>query len=128
MKRLYNAFLFTLVLTGCSGLNQPTAQVLAAPKRDLTAAERTALTPTLSAGLKDPGAAQFRWIPVTLTERDEITDYCGLVNGKNSYGGPTGFVRFYAQLGKDEKGQFTKATMRSIEQPGREINPWTRAG
>jgi hypothetical protein len=61
-------------------------------------------------------------MPVILTERDGITDYCGLVNGKNSYGGYTGFVRFYAQLQKDDKGQFIKATLRSIEPPNREPN------
>ena len=110
-------------LTGCAGLSQPNAQVQTASKRDLSAAEKTALTPIISAGLKDPTSAQFKWMPVVISERNGATDYCGLVNAKNSYGGYGGFVRFYAQLLKDDKGQFTKATVRAVEQPGREINP-----
>ena len=123
MKRICCAFALTTLLAGCSGLSQPTAQVIAAPKRELTPAEKLSFTPILAAGLKDPSAAQFKWMPVILTERDGITDYCGLVNGKNSYGGYTGFVRFYAQLKKDDKGQFVKVTLREVEPPNRERNP-----
>lgn len=122
MRRVYGIILL-LAVGGCTGLNQPTEQVSAAPKRDLTSSEKLALAPLLAAGLKDPNAAQFKWMPVVLTERDGITDYCGLVNGRNSYGGYSGFVRFYAQLKKDEKAQFTRATLREIEPPGREVNP-----
>ena len=122
MKSIYYLMLIATLLGGCSGLNAPTAEVTAAPRRELTAAEKVALAPILAAGLKDPSAAQFKWMPIVLSERDSITDYCGLVNGKNSYGGYTGFVRFYAQLSKDPKGQFTIATVRAVEEPGREIN------
>lgn len=111
-----------MLLTSCAGINQPTEQVTAAQKRDLTATEKLTVAPAIAAGLKDPSAAQFKWMPVVLTERDGITDYCGLVNGKNSYGGYTGFVRFYAQLSKDEKGQFVKASLRAVEPPNREPN------
>ena len=41
-----------------------------------------------------------------------------------SYGGYTGFGRFYGQLIKDEKGQFIKATLRAVEPPNREPNPF----
>jgi hypothetical protein len=123
MRGFCVAFALAAAVAGCSGVNQPTEQVSAAPKRDLTPSEKLALAPTLAAGLKDPSAAQLKWMPVVLTERDGVTDYCGLVNGKNSYGGYTGFVRFYAQLKKDDKGQFNRATLREVEQPGREINP-----
>jgi PBP1b-binding outer membrane lipoprotein LpoB len=122
MKRICCPFALTMLLAGCSGLSQPTAQVSAAPKRELTPAEKLSFTPVLAAGLKDPSAAQFKWMPVVLTERDGITDYCGLVNGKNSYGGYTGFVRFYAQLQKDAKGQFITANLRALEPPNREPN------
>jgi hypothetical protein len=122
MKRFSCAFTLATLLAGCSGLSQPTAQVMAAPSRELTPTEKLSFVPVLAAGLKDPSAAQFKWMPVVLTERDGITDYCGLVNGKNSYGGYTGFVRFCAQLQKDDKGQFVKATLRSIESPNREPN------
>lgn len=123
MKQCYCVFALAVTLAGCSGLNQPPPKVVAAPKRDLTSAEKLSFAPVLAEGLKDPAAAQFKWMPVVLTERDGITDYCGLVNGKNSYGGYTGFVRFYAQLKKDDKGQFIKATLREIEPANREPNP-----
>ena len=74
-------------------LLQPVA-VIASPKRELTAAEKLFFAPFLSAGLKDSSAAQFKWLPVILTERDGITDYCGLVNGKNNYGGYTALSAF----------------------------------
>jgi hypothetical protein len=122
MKWICCAIALTTPLAGCSGLNQPTAQVIAAPRRELTPVEKLALIPIFAAGLKDPSAAQFKWMPVVQTERDGVTDYCGLVNGKNSYGGYAGFVRFYAQLQKDEKAQFVKATLRSVEPPNREPN------
>jgi len=122
MKRICCAFALTTVLAGCSGLNQPTTTVKSAPKREFTAAEKLSFAPVLSSGLKDPSAAQFKWMPVILTERDGVTDYCGLVNGKNSYGGYTGYVRFYAHLTKNEKGQFIKAELRAVEPPNRETN------
>ena len=122
MKRICCAVVLTTLLAACSGLNQPTATVTSASKRELTTAEKLSIAPVLSSGLKDPSADQFKWMPVILTERDGITDYCGLVNGKNSYGGYAGFVRFYAHLTKNEKGQFVKAELRAIEPPNRETN------
>lgn len=123
MPRSWTVAAMAVTLAGCTGLNQVNEQVLSAPRRDLTQLEKQSLTPILAAGLKDPAAAQFKWMPVVLTEREGITDYCALVNGKNSYGGYTGFVRLYAQLIKDDKGQFTRAVLREVEQPGRQINP-----
>jgi hypothetical protein len=114
--------LVALGLSACAGANQH-RETAAAPKRELTAPERTALSRVLAESLKDPDAAKFKWMPVVLAERDGVSDYCGLVNGKNSYGGYTGYVHFYAQLQKDDKGQFTRATMRAVEEPNREANP-----
>jgi len=93
--------------------------------RELTPEEKTALAGIISQSLKDPQAAQFKWMPVVLRERPGIgiTDYCGLVNGKNSYGAYTGFVRFYGQLAKDKAGNFTFIEVRAMEEPDREINP-----
>lgn len=69
--------------------------------RELTPEEKRALAPIIADTLKDPEAARFKWMPVVRRERDGITDYCGLLNGKNSYGGYTGYTRFYGQLTKD---------------------------
>ena len=73
--------------------------------------------------MKDPDAAKFLWMPVALVEENGDTRYCGLVNGKNSYGGFTGYTRFYAHLRKNEQGQLTSAELRAMEEPNREKNP-----
>jgi hypothetical protein len=112
MKLADGAFLAALLLGGC-GTAGPTLETLsAAEKRELTPVEKASLTISLAQTLKDTGSAQFRWMPVTLLQREGITDYCGLVNGRNSYGGYTGYQKFYAQLFKNEKGQFTRGLIR----------------
>ncbi len=94
-----------------------------APTRRLGQDEQAALTKVFAPSFKDPDAARFKWMPVILAERGGITDYCGLVNGKNSYGGYIGYGRFYAQLRKDANGKFASGELRSVENPNREINP-----
>ncbi len=113
--RFRNAFLLAATLMcGCASTSQPTEQVSSASKRELTPIEKASLTGALSQTLKDPGAAQFKWMPIVLLERDGITDYCGLVNSKNSYGGYEGFQKFYAHLNKNDKGEFTRGLIRTI--------------
>jgi hypothetical protein len=103
-----------IAVSGCH--DQPTAEPLAAPsKRDLTETEKTALAGVISQRFKDPGSAQFKWMPVVLTKRDGTTDYCGLVNSKNSHGEYASFTRFYAQLTEDANGQFTTGIIKLIE-------------
>jgi hypothetical protein len=104
-----------LLLGGCA--SEPALDASKYPSRALTAAEKKSLTGILSKGLKEPRAAQFKWMPVILTEREGITDYCGLVNRIKDNGGYSGFVRFYAQLFKDSNGQFSNAVMRAVEEP-----------
>jgi len=90
--------------------------------RELTAEEIGSLSVIIAEGLKDPDSAHIKWMPVVLRERDGITDYCGLINGKNSFGGYTGYTRFYGQLIKDNAGRFTRIVVRAIEEPNREFN------
>jgi hypothetical protein len=117
--RVYLAIAGLLLLVGCAGVQTPAVDT---PRRELTSIEKAGISASVAATLKDPGSAQFKWVPVILTEREGISDYCGLVNSRNSYGGYGGFVRYYAQLIKDGKGQFTRAAVRDVEVPGREIN------
>ena len=63
------------------------------------------------------------WMLVALIEENGDTRYCGLINSRNSYGGFTGYTRFYAHLRKDEKGQLTSAELRAMEEPNRQANP-----
>jgi len=122
VQKIILAVLVGSVAAGCAAINEPSQEIATANKRELTAIEKQGLARSLSMTLKDPNAAQFKWMPVVLVDRDGITDYCGLVNGKNGFGGFTGFVRFYAQLKKDEKGRYTAGALKAVEQPGRETN------
>jgi hypothetical protein len=47
--------------------------------------------------MKDPGSAKFRNTKVIIDE-DGSDALCGDINAKNSYGGYTGFISFYAPL------------------------------
>jgi hypothetical protein len=108
------AVLIALALAGCV-TSGPSADLLkSAERRELTLTEKASLTLSLSQTLKDPGSAQFKWLPVVVLMRDGITDYCGFVNGRNSYGGYTGFQKFYAQLIKNPKGDFSSGVIRLI--------------
>lgn len=51
--------------------------------------------------LKDPASAQFRDIKLAV-RNEKLELWCGGINGKNSYGGYTGFKNFYAKA--DIKG------------------------
>src|SRR5262249_21967184 len=50
--------------------------------RPLSSTERTALAKALSATVPNPGAAQFKWLPVATNGTGPI-GYCGLINVKN---------------------------------------------
>jgi hypothetical protein len=103
-----------VLLCGCSKAGPPSELLSAAERRELTPIEKASLTGALAQTLKDPNAAQFKWVPVIMLEREGIFDYCGYVNGRNSYGGYVGFQKFYAQISKNDKGQFTRGLIRTI--------------
>jgi hypothetical protein len=61
--------------------------------RPLTDIEKRIIISTYGASLKDPASAQYRWAPLFTDQPvkgDELA-YCFQINGKNSYGGYTGF-------------------------------------
>ncbi len=100
-----------LALAGCtsySGVDLPTGEQRANfHYRPLSPAERESLRRSVSMTLKDPDAAQFKWIPVIADgPSGKPIGYCGLVNGKNSYGGYVGYTRFYAALKPNANGQY----------------------
>jgi hypothetical protein len=61
---------------------------------DLSNAEKSVIAKVIAGKLKDPDSAKFRWGPAHRVSGGVIS-YCGMVNGKNSYGGYVGFVPFY---------------------------------
>lgn len=69
--------------------------------RELATSEKQLIMDAMTKDFKDPEAAQFKWLPITDQDKNGSVAsnvYCGLVNGKNSYGGYTGFVPFAAFL------------------------------
>lgn len=63
----------------------------------LSAKDLQIIQSTVSYPLKDPGSAQFRGIQA-VTKQDGTIFVCGEVNGKNSFGGYTGFEPFTGML------------------------------
>ena len=59
--------------------------------------------------MKDPDAAKFLWVPVV--EANGSAAYCGFVNGKNSYGGYTGYHPFMVRVAPDAKQPVTGASV-----------------
>jgi hypothetical protein len=106
---------FAISLSAC-GTPGPSLETLnSVERRELSQSEKAALASVFAQTLKDPGSAQFKWLPVIMLERDGATyDYCGLVNGRNSFGGYAGFQKFYAQIRKNDKGAFTRGLVRTI--------------
>jgi hypothetical protein len=82
--------------------------------RPLTPTEKAALAKTLSQTLKDPNAAQFKWLPVAASGSGPI-GYCGLVNVKNSSSGYVGFRRFFATISKGPKGEYINGRIEHLE-------------
>jgi len=102
-------------LVGCasSGPQDSIRQDEVLQTRQLSVAEKDRFRKSLAQTLKDyPEAALFKWMPLVIRERDGVTDYCGLLNGRNSSGAYTGFAPFYAQLIKNTKGDFDRAVLK----------------
>src|SRR5262249_6683094 len=113
MSRLLAAVACTLMLTSCTSTAMQElykAQVPTAA-RPLTDAEKVALKKALSKDMKDPDATKFKWMPLAYDSASETADYCGLVNGKNSYGGYVGFHLFRATLIRNAKGEYDSGTI-----------------
>jgi hypothetical protein len=83
--------------------------------RPLSPTEKVALAKKLSQTLKDPAAAQFKWLPVA-PNGSGLIGYCGLVNVKGgSGGGYIGFRRFFAMISKGPKGDYNEGRIEHIE-------------
>ncbi|HGM4726486.1 TPA: hypothetical protein ACKPZ3_003097 [Serratia marcescens] len=67
----------------------------------------------ISADLKDPDSAKFRYLRVAKTQENEdgtvLVLVCGQVNAKNGFGAYAGFHSFMIDMSMKEKGYFSKA-------------------
>lgn len=79
-------------LTGCV----TTVDLSDATSRDLNTSEKSVISRAVSNSLKDPDSAKFKWLPL-VTARASAA-YCGLVNGKNSYGGYAGYNHYVVRV------------------------------
>lgn len=69
--------------------------------RAIDAGETKLIQSAVREGLIDPTSPLFKLGPqITASKR-----YCGLVNGKNRFGGFTGFTSFSVQVSRDDHGR-----------------------
>lgn len=110
---------------GCAGCMQtvaatatymttPDKPMLAAVElRDFTPTEKAILAKFMAAGLKDPGSAQFRWVPFPKGFKDGEITYCAQVNARNGYGGYNGYEPFIGSVSM-KNGQIVSAGIGAI--------------
>jgi hypothetical protein len=106
--RALSAATVCVLLASCAGRQAPPSPTERPGllTRELSENEKKALAHSLSRTLKDPGSAQFQWDPVRYLPGTQTTEYCSLVNAKNSFGGYVGYETFHAVLLADAKGQY----------------------
>lgn len=86
-----------------------------ASARELDAVEKKLIMDEVTKDFKDGPAARFRWMPVTELRDSQV--YCGMVNGKNSYGAFIGFVPFSVFL-VAKSGKVIVAGLIEVGSPG----------
>lgn len=97
-------FLSALFLAAVPALSRP----LGTP-RSLTPAEKSVVEAAASSGLLDPDAAKFKWFKYNGSDH-----YCGLLNGKNSYGGYIGYRHYSVDVKRDGSGNIVAADKLSV--------------
>ncbi len=112
------------VLAACAASREAYQVQTVTDVRQLSDAEKAALNKTLAKDMKDPNATQFHWMPVAYNSGSEKADYCAMVNGKNSYGGYTGFRPFRAIIIRNAKGEYDNGTIIRIEEDEIGSDPW----
>jgi hypothetical protein len=111
MRRLA-AVALCLILCGCGTSDD---KLVGLEVRQLSPAEQDALRRSLSQALKEPDAAQFKWMPVLVGPSGRPTNYCGLINGKTSAGTLSGFRKFAAAIAQNSSGAFDHGTIQHVE-------------
>lgn len=89
----------------------------AAEPYQLSDAERALVEASIKRGMRDPAAAQFQRVAAA---KDGANGFvCGMVNGKNGFGGYVGFLPFYGRL--LEGGEFKLAAIAKDRQTSHQI-------
>jgi hypothetical protein len=111
MRRLA-AMALCLILCGCGTSDD---KPVGLEVRPLSAAEQDALRRSFSVALKEPDAAQFKWMPVLVGPKGRPTNYCGLVNGPTAAGTFSGFRKFAAAIAQNSSGAYDHGTIQHVE-------------
>jgi hypothetical protein len=127
VRRFATVLALSLPLAGCgadfSALflpMEPTRESIAAPRRELTAAEKEAISDAVMRKLADPRHRDFKWLPLVVRRHDGATEFCGLVSGDDLVGeyGVTdadgNFRDYYARLIFDRRHALTKVDVVAI--------------
>jgi len=93
---------------------EPDEESVAAPRRELTDAEKDSISDAVAAKLKPAAHREFKWAPLVLRSRDRATDFCGLASGNDVDGDYSGFSKYFARLTFDEHGKLEKIDVRMI--------------
>jgi hypothetical protein len=94
---------------------EPTPASIAAPRRELTEAEKGAISKAVALKLEKVDRREFQWSPLVVRARDHATDYCGMVSMDNPNNGETVFRQYYAKLTFDRRGTLSKVDVVSID-------------
>ena len=94
---------------------EPTPASIAAPRRQLTEAEKDAVSRAVALKLEQADRREFQWSPLVLRTRGHAIDYCGMVSRDNHNNGQTVFRQYYARLIFDRRGTLSKVDVVSID-------------
>jgi hypothetical protein len=124
MKRAA-AIALCLILRGCGTSDDKS---MGLEVRQLSAGEQEALGRSLSQALRDPDAAQFKWMPVLVGAKGRATNYCGLVNGKTTTGAFSGFRKFAAAIAQGSNGAYDHGVIQHVEGAPAIFDPSSNVG
>lgn len=129
--RRFAAMAVCLILCGCGSSSD---KLVGLDVRQLAPAEQEALRRSLSQTLREPDAAQFKWMPVLVGPSGKATNYCGLISGRTNTGASSGFRKFAAVIAQNSSGAFDHGVIQHVEgapamfDPSAAIGDQTEAG
>lgn len=106
------AIALCLMVWGCG--SDSDEKLAGSEVRQLSPGEKEALRRSLSQALKEPDAAQFKWMPLVV-QRGKATGYCGLIDAKSSSGPSVGFRKFAATIQQGSSGQYDHGVIEHVE-------------
>lgn len=94
---------------------EPTRASIAAPRRQLTAAEKDSVSKAVTLKLGTSDRREFQWPPLIVRAHDHATDYCGSVSREDPRNGQDVSRQYYAKLIFDHHGTLSNVDVVSID-------------